>query len=40
MMKIFIIFGAHSKIRVLGGEVHEKPIYRGGLPKKGWARTV
>ena len=35
MMKIFIIFGAHSKIRVLGGEVHEKPIYRGDCLKRG-----
>ena len=34
-MKIFIIFGAHSKIRVLGGEVHEKPIYRGDCLKRG-----
>ena len=34
-MKIFIIFGAHRKIRVLGGEVHEKPIYRGDYLKRG-----
>lgn len=30
-----IILGVHWRIQLLGGEVHEKPIYRGGLPKKG-----
>ena len=38
-MKNFNIFGVNVKIRVLqgkgGGGVHEKPIYSGGLPKKG-----
>lgn len=34
-MKNFNILGVHWRIQVLGGEVHEKPIYRGGLPKKG-----
>ena len=34
-MKIFISFGAHSKIQVFGGEVHEKPIYRGDCLKRG-----
>ena len=33
-MKIFIIFGTHRKIRVFGGEVHEKPIYRGDYLKR------
>ena len=32
-MKNFNIFGAHGKIRVLGGGVHEKPIYRGDCLK-------
>ena len=34
-MKNFNILGVHWRIQLLGGEVHEKPIYRGGLPKKG-----
>ena len=36
-MKKFNIFGVHWKIRFLEGGVgvHEKPIYRGRLPKKG-----
>ena len=29
-MKIFSILRVHWKTRVLGGEVHEKPIKRGG----------
>ena len=33
-MENFNNLGVHRKIWVLGG-VHEKPIYRGGLPKKG-----
>ena len=33
-MKDFNIFGVHWKIQFLGG-VHEKPIYRWGLPNKG-----
>ena len=33
-MKNFNILGVHGKIWVLGGEgFHEKPKYRGGLPK-------
>ena len=36
-MNNFSIFGVHVKARVLGkeGGGHEKPIYRGRLPKKG-----
>ena len=36
-MNNFSIFGVHVKTRVLGkeGGGHEKPIYRGRLPKKG-----
>ena len=33
-MENFNNLGVHRKIWVLGG-VHEKPIYRGGLLKKG-----
>ena len=33
-MKSFSIMGVHWKIRFLG-EIHEKPIYSEGLPKKG-----
>ena len=38
-MKNFNIFGVHAKILVLmggggGGGGHEKPISRGGLPKR------
>ena len=35
-MKNVNIFGIHWKIRLLGGDGLEKPIYKGGgLPKKG-----
>ena len=34
-MKNFNIFGVHQKTQVLGGGVHEKPIYRGGCLKRG-----
>ena len=34
-MKNFNILGVHRKIGVLGGGGHEKPRYKGGLPKKG-----
>ena len=33
-MKNFNILRFHRKIQLLGG-VHEKPLYREGLPKKG-----
>ena len=33
-MKNFDIFGVHGKVRFLGGG-HEKPMYKGRLPKKG-----
>ena len=33
-MKNFNIFEIQEKIRFLGG-IHEKPMYRGGLPKRG-----
>ena len=39
-MKNFNIFGVHQKTQVLGGGVHEKPIYRGGCLKRGGAWTV
>ena len=34
-MKNFNILGVHWKIQLLGGGGLEKPIYKGGLPKKG-----
>ena len=34
-IKNFNIFGVHWKIWLLRVRGHKKPIYRGGLPKKG-----
>ena len=39
-MKNFNIFGVHQKTQVLGGGIHEKPIYRGSCLKRGGAWTV
>ena len=36
-MKNFDVFEVHGKIQVLGGEVHEKPVYRREcLKSEGW----
>ena len=34
-MKNLNILGVHGKIRVLEGQFHEKPIYRGDCLKRG-----
>ena len=39
-MRNFNIMRVHRKFWFLGSVVHEKPIYKGGLPKKGSLDSV